>query len=190
MKPRVIDTPPQEDLFRSRLENIISLCHPLVKLADSIDWAHLNGVLGEFCEEAITCKANEIIRLPQFLIFVILRRTVKNTDPKSGSSSGCAANAPQGNRRTPASHPCLSPDTPIPWFWAITMPPSSDCVSEPDGRQLFPTQGGSPACRSLRPALAQPADGLKPAEVFSPLADHLSGPVTDMAGAHPSMADG
>ena len=53
MKPRVIDTPPQEDLFRSRLENIVSLCHPLVKLADSIDWAHLNGVLGEFCEEAI-----------------------------------------------------------------------------------------------------------------------------------------
>lgn len=37
MKTRATDTLPEEDLFRGQLENIISLRHPLVKLADSID---------------------------------------------------------------------------------------------------------------------------------------------------------
>ena len=53
MKPRITDTPSQEDLFRSRMENTFPLYHPLVKLEDSIDWAHLNGGLGEFHEEAL-----------------------------------------------------------------------------------------------------------------------------------------
>ena len=53
MKPSMIETPPQDDWFRSRLKNIISLRHPLVRLADSIDLAHLNGVLGEFYEKAV-----------------------------------------------------------------------------------------------------------------------------------------
>jgi IS5 family transposase len=70
MKPRVTDTPPQEDLFRSRLENIISLRHPLVKLADSIDWAHLNEVLGEFYEEAVVGQPPKPTRLMAGLLYL------------------------------------------------------------------------------------------------------------------------
>ena len=70
MKPRITDTPPQEDLFRSRLENIISLRHPLVKLADSIDWAHLNEVPGEFHEEAVVGQPPKPTRLMAGLLYL------------------------------------------------------------------------------------------------------------------------
>jgi IS5 family transposase len=43
MKPRTPDDAPQDDLFRHRLDNIISLQHPLVRLAERIDWANLTA---------------------------------------------------------------------------------------------------------------------------------------------------
>jgi IS5 family transposase len=70
MKPRITETPPQEDLFRSRLENIISMRHPLVKLADSIDWAHLNELLGEFYEEAVVGQPPKPTRLMAGLLYL------------------------------------------------------------------------------------------------------------------------
>ena len=48
MKPRTPDTAPQDDLFRHRLDNIISLQHPLVRLAERIDWDGMNRLLGEY----------------------------------------------------------------------------------------------------------------------------------------------
>jgi transposase, IS5 family len=38
MKPRIPEVTPQDDLFRSRLENLVSPRHPLVRLAERIDW--------------------------------------------------------------------------------------------------------------------------------------------------------
>lgn len=70
MKPRVADTSPQEDLFRNRLENIISLEHALVKLADSIDWNHLNDVLGDFYEEAVVGQPPKPTRLMAGLLYL------------------------------------------------------------------------------------------------------------------------
>jgi transposase, IS5 family len=48
MKPKAAKNAPTEDLFRSRLDNIINLRHELVKLASSIDWDFLNAKVGEF----------------------------------------------------------------------------------------------------------------------------------------------
>lgn len=43
MRPKVIEEVRQEDVFRSRLENIINLRHALVKLSRSIDWDFLES---------------------------------------------------------------------------------------------------------------------------------------------------
>ena len=48
MKPRAVNQSPQEDLFRSRLEEIINLKHELVKLSQSIDWNYLDSKLSSF----------------------------------------------------------------------------------------------------------------------------------------------
>jgi IS5 family transposase len=52
MKPKTQDIPATDDLFRSRLDQIINLRHELVKLADRIDWNHLDV-------EAAPCYAEE-----------------------------------------------------------------------------------------------------------------------------------
>lgn len=70
MKPRTPAPTPQDDLFRSRLENIISLRHPLVQLAGRIDWAHLNAVLGEFYEEAVVGQPPKPTRLMAGLLYL------------------------------------------------------------------------------------------------------------------------
>jgi transposase, IS5 family len=43
MKPRVKEASRTEDMFRSKLENIINMRHPLVKLAGLIDWERLEA---------------------------------------------------------------------------------------------------------------------------------------------------
>jgi IS5 family transposase len=48
MKPKAIANCPQEDIFRSRLENIINLNHELVKLANHIDWNFLDLKVARF----------------------------------------------------------------------------------------------------------------------------------------------
>ena len=49
----VADTQPQSDLelFRSRLENIIDMAHPMVLLAQRIDWDALGASFGKFFTE-------------------------------------------------------------------------------------------------------------------------------------------
>jgi transposase, IS5 family len=53
MKPRTPEVTPQDDLFRSRLENLISPRHPLVLLAQRIDWEGLNREFGSFYDDAV-----------------------------------------------------------------------------------------------------------------------------------------
>jgi hypothetical protein len=53
MKPRTPEGTPQDDLFRSRLENLISPRHPLVLLAQRIDWEGLNTEFGACYEDAV-----------------------------------------------------------------------------------------------------------------------------------------
>ena len=48
MKPKKLEKSPQEDLFRSQLENIINMRHELVKLGDAIDWEYLNLKVSDF----------------------------------------------------------------------------------------------------------------------------------------------
>lgn len=43
MQPKSTEKLPQEDLFRSRLDNIINMRHELVKLANTVDWNFLEG---------------------------------------------------------------------------------------------------------------------------------------------------
>ncbi len=52
MKPQAPDDAPQDDLFRHRLDNIVLRQHPLVWLAERIDWDGMNRLLGEYCEDA------------------------------------------------------------------------------------------------------------------------------------------
>jgi IS5 family transposase len=47
MKPRVTKETGEQDLFRSRLDQIIAMDHQLVKLAATVNWAHLEQACGE-----------------------------------------------------------------------------------------------------------------------------------------------
>jgi len=47
MKPREIRTSGEQDLFRSRLDQIIDMQHQLVKLAARVNWVRLEAVCGE-----------------------------------------------------------------------------------------------------------------------------------------------
>lgn len=47
MKPREHRETGEQDLFRSRLDQIIDLRHPLVRLAHETDWAFLERTFGE-----------------------------------------------------------------------------------------------------------------------------------------------
>ena len=53
MKPRTPDVTPGDDLFRSRLESLISPPHPLVQLARRINWEGLNTEFGAFYEDTV-----------------------------------------------------------------------------------------------------------------------------------------
>src|SRR5215813_9327488 len=51
MKPDERRETGQEDLFRSRLDQIIDMRHPLVKLAGKVDWSFLEQRFGAVYEE-------------------------------------------------------------------------------------------------------------------------------------------
>jgi IS5 family transposase len=51
MQPKKIIRSKNEDLFRSRLENIIDMRHPLVKLAGKIDWSRLEDQFKSYYSE-------------------------------------------------------------------------------------------------------------------------------------------
>ncbi len=67
MKPRERRESGQNDLFKARLDQIVDMSHPLVKLAAAIDWGFLeesfgavyNGGPGQSprCPEAQACRA-------------------------------------------------------------------------------------------------------------------------------------
>jgi IS5 family transposase len=44
---------PQDDMFRSRLENMIDMRHPLVKLADAIDWEVFDREFGQLYQSKV-----------------------------------------------------------------------------------------------------------------------------------------
>ena len=46
MRPKQATATPQDDLFRARLENLIDLRHPLVRLAGLIDWGRFEAEFG------------------------------------------------------------------------------------------------------------------------------------------------
>jgi len=48
VKPRDTDTSATDDLFRSRLDQMINMRHELAQLADRIDWPHLDEQLSPF----------------------------------------------------------------------------------------------------------------------------------------------
>ena len=47
MRPRERRETGEQDLFRSRLDQIIDMNHPLAKLARTVDWGFLEGRFGE-----------------------------------------------------------------------------------------------------------------------------------------------
>ena len=47
MRPRERRERGEQDLFRSRLDQVIDLKHPLVRLAGRVDWGFLEGRFGE-----------------------------------------------------------------------------------------------------------------------------------------------
>ncbi len=51
MRPKERQRTGQTDLFKARLDQIIDLQHPLVKLADGIDWRFLESRLGEVYDD-------------------------------------------------------------------------------------------------------------------------------------------
>ena len=70
MKPRTLDDAPQDDLFRHRLDNIISLQHPLVRLADRLDWEAMNRLFGDYYEEAVVGQPPKPTRLMAGLLYL------------------------------------------------------------------------------------------------------------------------
>ena len=70
MKPRTPEVTPQDDLFRSRLENLIAPRHPLVLLAQRIDWEGLNTEFGAFYEDAGVGEPPRATRLMVGLLYL------------------------------------------------------------------------------------------------------------------------
>jgi transposase, IS5 family len=70
MKPRTPEVTPQDDLFRSRLENLIAPRHPLVLLARQIDWEGLNTEFGAFYEDAVVGQPPKATRLMVGLLYL------------------------------------------------------------------------------------------------------------------------
>jgi transposase, IS5 family len=70
MKPRTPEVTPQDDLFRSRLENLIAPRHPLVLLARRIDWEGLNTEFGAFYEDAVVGQPPKATRLMAGLLYL------------------------------------------------------------------------------------------------------------------------
>ena len=52
MRPKQPESEPQEDLFRARLENLVDLRHPLVRLAGLIDWGRFEAGFGPLYTDA------------------------------------------------------------------------------------------------------------------------------------------
>src|SRR5690349_14212630 len=52
MRPKQPKAEPQEDLFRARLENLVDPRHPLVRLAQLIDWGRFVAAFGPLYTEA------------------------------------------------------------------------------------------------------------------------------------------
>ena len=69
MKPRTPEQP-HDDLFRNRLENIISLRHPLVRLSRTINWTQLNEILGDYYEDAVVGQPPKPTRLMAGLLYL------------------------------------------------------------------------------------------------------------------------
>jgi transposase, IS5 family len=53
MRPKQPQSEPQEDLFRARLQNLVDLRHPLVRLAGLIDWDRFEAEFGPLYTDAI-----------------------------------------------------------------------------------------------------------------------------------------
>jgi IS5 family transposase len=70
MKPQTPEDAPQDDLFRHRLDNIISLQHSLARLAERIDWEAMNQLLGAYYEEAIIGQPPKPTRLMAGLLYL------------------------------------------------------------------------------------------------------------------------
>jgi hypothetical protein len=70
MKPRTPEVTPQDHLFRSRLENLVSPRHPLVRLAERSDWEALNERLGAYYEDAAVGQRPNPTRLMAGLLYL------------------------------------------------------------------------------------------------------------------------
>jgi IS5 family transposase len=53
MRPKQPDVEPQEDLFRTRLENLVDRRHALVRLAELIDWGRFEAAFGPLYTDGI-----------------------------------------------------------------------------------------------------------------------------------------
>jgi IS5 family transposase len=56
MKPRERRETDEQDLFRSRLDQIINLNHELVKLAKTISWGFIESKCGEVYAVGPACR--------------------------------------------------------------------------------------------------------------------------------------
>ena len=61
MRPRCQEPPPQDEVFRNRLENLIDQRHELVRLAALIDWEEFDRQWGR---RSLRCKGRR--RYPRF----------------------------------------------------------------------------------------------------------------------------
>lgn len=68
MNPRITEPSPPEDLFRTRLEDLISPRHSLVRLAERIDQAALGERLEDYPEDVEAGPALKGIRLKSGLV--------------------------------------------------------------------------------------------------------------------------
>jgi transposase, IS5 family len=59
MKPREIKVTGEQDLFRSRLDQILNMQHQLVKLAGTVNWKHLEAACGEVYSDGPGSKGGQ-----------------------------------------------------------------------------------------------------------------------------------
>src|SRR3979490_570467 len=77
MRPRERRETGEQDLFRSRLDQIIDMKHPLAKLARTVDWRFLEGRFGEVTKVESTLKLHTT---PLMAGLAILKHTYDLSD--------------------------------------------------------------------------------------------------------------
>jgi hypothetical protein len=103
VRPKQPAAEPQEDLFRARLENLVDLRHPLVRLAGLVGWGRFEAEFGALCTDGgrpgLPTRLMVGLHLLKHMTGSRTRRSARATwtaRMRSSSAARCSSSTPGG----------------------------------------------------------------------------------------------